>query len=80
MIEGLCWQSYNNNSIEYNRYVLLTQYKLSLNNRTCLDKHHFELKIVNVFLAISFNISFRCSKNRLTETVLSETVLLSAHN
>ena len=40
-----------------------------------LDKQNFQCKIVNIFLPISFNICFGCSKGRLTETVL-----LSTHN
>ena len=37
--------------------------------------HFFQRKILNVFLSISFNICFGCSKNRLFQTVL-----LSTHN
>ena len=35
----------------------------------------FEHKIVNIFLPISFNMCFECSKNRLVEMAL-----LSTHN
>ena len=38
-----------------------------------INKKRFESKLVNIFLVISFNICFGCSK----ETVLIETVLLS---
>ena len=40
-----------------------------------LDKQKNEHKIVNIFLPISFNICFGCSKKRLIGTVL-----LSTHN
>ena len=40
----------------------------------------FERKIANIFLPISFNICFGCSKEPSHWNRLIETVLLSTHN
>ena len=35
-----------------------------------------ELRIVNIFLSITFNMCFGCKKNRLIETVLLSTLII----